>query len=328
MSQVVSNKLLCYNVKSVSRRDNQLTIRNFRWEDIPALAELENRLLRTPHASIAPKKRFVTEFLGQPNLSPEKDLFLYESHGALRGYGLIFPEPSISRSVLMMKAHPEADAAVVEEALLNAALRRAGGLEADVLQVQTRPDSAQSRLLERRGFRHVRTYWSMGWEIQGLPEVETPEGSFFRSYGQEGDAEALTEIQNAAFGGSWGFAPNTPQEIAYRAEMSVTSHDGIIFLCQGETVCGYCWTYVMGDAGNRVGIIFMIGIHPDYRRRRLGKPLLTAGLNYLASLGVDRVELEVDGANTPATRLYFSLGFTKVSESYWFESVLGSGGSG
>ena len=141
MSQVVSNKLLCYNVKSVSRRDNQLTIRNFRWEDVPALAELENRLLRMPHASIAPKTRFVTEFLGQPNLSPEKDLFLYESHGALRGYGLIFPELSISRSVLMMKAHPDSDASVVEEALLDAALRRAGGLEADVLQVQTRPDS-------------------------------------------------------------------------------------------------------------------------------------------------------------------------------------------
>ena len=194
-----------------------------------------------------------------------------------------------------------------------------------MLHVQTRPSSSQSRLLERRGFRHVRTYWGMGWEIQQLPPFETPEGSHFRSFGMEGDAEALTHIQNAAFGGSWGFAPNTPEEIAYRAEMSVTSHDGILFLCQGETVCGYCWTYVMGDAAKRVGIIFMIGIHPDFRRRRLGKPLLAAGLNFLASLGVDHVELEVDGANTPATRLYFSMGFTKVSESYWFESALGAG---
>ena len=117
--------------------------------------------------------------------------------------------------------------------------------------------------------------------------------------------------------------PNTSQEIAYRAEMSVTSHDGIIFLCEGETVYGYCWTYLAGDADKRVGIIFMIGIHPVYRRRRLGKPLLTAGLKYLASLGVDHVELEVDGANTPATRLYFSLGFTKVSESHWFEAAPG-----
>ena len=300
-----------------------MTIRNFRWEDVPALAELDNRLLQSPHATLAPKKRFVTEFLGQPNLNPQADLFLYETQGSLRGYGLIFPEPSINRSVLMLKTHPDADASRVEETLLNAALRRAGKLGADVLQVQTWPDSPQSRLLLRRGFRHVRTYWGMGWEIQDLPSIETPEGCSFRSYGHDGDAEALTEIQNAAFGGSWGFAPNTPEEIAYRAEMSVTSHDGIIFLCEGETVCGYCWTYLMGDAATRVGIIFMIGIHPDYRRRRLGKPLLTAGLEYLASLGVDRVELEVDGANTPATRLYFSLGFTKVSESYWYEAALG-----
>ncbi len=302
-----------------------MTTRNFRWEDVPALADLDNRLLQSPHATPAPKQRFVSEFLGQPNLNPEADLFLYESAGNLQGYGLIFPEPAISRSVLMLKTHPDTDASEVEGALLETAVRRAGELGARVLQIQTMPDSHQSRLLLRRGFRHVRTYWTMGWRIQELPTAEPPEGCVFRSYGKDGDAEALTEIQNAAFGGSWGFAPNTPQEIAYRADMSVTSHDGIVFLCQGETVCGYCWTYVMGDSAKRVGIIFMIGIHPDFRRRRLGRPLLTAGLEYLASLGVDHVELEVDGANTPATRLYLSLGFTKDSESYWYEADLNPG---
>ena len=300
-----------------------MTIRNFRWEDAPTLAELENRLLQSSHASTAPKERFVTEFLGQPNLNPEEDLFLYESEGILQGYGLIFHEPAISRTVLMSKTHPDEDASAVEEALLDTALRRAGQLGANVLHVQAKPNSPQSDLLLRRGFQHIRTYWTMGWEIQDLPPAEPPQGCSFRSYGQEGDAEALTDIQNAAFGGSWGFAPNTSQEIAYRAEMSVTSHDGIIFLCEGETVYGYCWTYLAGDADKQVGIIFMIGIHPVYRRRRLGKPLLTVGLKYLASLGVDHVELEVDGANTPATRLYFSLGFTKVSESHWFEAAPG-----
>ena len=300
-----------------------MTIRNFRWEDAPTLAELENRLLQSPHASTAPKERFVTEFLGQPNLNPEEDLFLYESEGILQGYGLIFHEPAISRTVLMSKTHPDADPSAVEEALLDTTLRRAGQLGANVLHVQAKPNSLQSDLLLQRGFQHIRTYWTMGWEIQDLPMADPPEGCSFRSYGREGDAEALADIQNAAFGGSWGFALNTPQEIAYRAEMSVTSHDGIIFLCEGETVYGYCWTYLTGDADKRVGIIFMIGIHPVYRRRRLGKPLLTAGLKYLASLGVAHVELEVDGANTPATRLYFSLGFTKVSESHWFEAAPG-----
>ena len=301
-----------------------LSIRNFRWDDVPALAELENRLLQSPHASTTPKERFVTEFLGQPNLSPEDDLFICEQDGSLQGFGLIFPEPAINRSVLMMKAQPGADASEVEAVLLERALTRATRLNAHVLQVQTKPGSPQRDMLQSRGFEHVRTYWNMGWEIQNLPDIDTPAGGCFRSYGQEGDAETLTDIQNASFGGSWGFAPNTPQEIAYRADMSVTSHDGIIFLCQGETVCGYCWTYLMGDAAKRVGIIFMIGIHPEFRRQRLGKPLLAAGLEYLGNLGVDHVELEVDGANTPAIRLYYSLGFTKISESHWFEVALGA----
>ena len=149
-----------------------MTIRNFRWEDAPSLAELENRLLQSPHASTAPKERFVTEFLGQPNLNPEEDLFLYESEGILQGYGLIFHEPAISRTVLMSKTHPNADASTVEEALLDTALRRGGQLGANVLHVQAKPNSPQSDLLLRRDFQHIRTYWTMGWEIQDLPPAD------------------------------------------------------------------------------------------------------------------------------------------------------------
>ena len=291
---------------------------------MPAIADLENRLLETPHSSPSPTQEFVKEFLEQPNLNPEEDLFLYEVGGALKAYGLIFPEPSIKRSVLMLKTHSGDRSPEVEDSLIQRALQRATELKADVLHVQAPQDSTLSRLLRDKGFNHVRAYWTMRWNIRELPPTAAPEGCSFRSYGRDGDAETLTTIQNAAFGGSWGFAPNTSQEISYRAGMSITSHEGIIFLSRGESVCGYCWTYIMGDAKRRVGTIFMIGIHPSQRRQRLGNPLLSVGLEYLTSQNVDYVELEVDGANSPATRLYLSTGFRKVAEHHWFETSLGA----
>ena len=190
-----------------------MTIRNFRWEDAPSLAELENRLLQSPHASTAPKERFVTEFLGQPNLNPEEDLFLYESEGILQGYGLIFHEPAISRTVLMSKTHPNADASTVEEALLDTALRRGGQLGANVLHVQAKPNSPQSDLLLRQDFQHIRTYWTMGWEIQDLPPADPPEGCSFRSYGREGDAEALRTSRTPPLAAAGGSPPTPPRKL-------------------------------------------------------------------------------------------------------------------
>ncbi len=288
---------------------------------MPAVADLENRLLETPHFSPSPKHEFLKDFLGQPNLNPEENLFLYEAGGALKGYGLVSPEPSIKRSVLILKTPPGNESVEVESALIQRALQRAAELKTTVLHVQALQDSPLSGLLQEKGFNHVRAYWTMRWDIQKLLAAHAPEGCSFRTYGRDGDAETLTIIQNAAFGGSWGFAPNTSQEVSYRADMSITSHEGIIFLSRGETVCGYCWTYITGDAKTKVGIISMIGIHPAYRRQRLGNPLLSVGLQHLTSQNVDYVELEVDGANSPATRLYLSIGFRKVAEYHWFEAA-------
>jgi mycothiol synthase len=68
----------------------------------------------------------------------------------------------------------------------------------------------------------------------------------------------------------------------------------------------------------------MIGVAPDYRGRGLSKPLLVAGMRYLLSAGVSEIGLHVDGANTPAIRLYQSVGFQKIGELNWFEIKLRS----
>ncbi|MCH7605841.1 MAG: hypothetical protein IH962_01685, partial [Chloroflexi bacterium] len=49
-----------------------------------------------------------------------------------------------------------------------------------------------------------------------LPQAGAPTGFSIRSF-QPGDAATLTQIQNEAFTGTWGFAPNTIDQIEYRS---------------------------------------------------------------------------------------------------------------
>ena len=295
-----------------------MVIRNFRWNDIPALVELENRLRQAQGDTSSATEEFLREYLGQPNLRVEENCFLYEVNGRPIGYALVCPEPSTSRSVLELKIHPEYAGQNVERALIQAALRRAVELNAKVLHFQTPQNSFLENLLTTEGFAHVRLYWTMRWDTKNLPSVITPDGFFLRSYDRQEDAENLMRIQNSAFDGTWGFSPNTVEEIRYRANMSITSPQGIIFLCNEETIAGYCWTFVLERHGGTVGVISMIGIDPAYRQQRLGRPLLQAGLKYLSSRGVSYVELEVDSQNGPAVGLYRGMGFEKVMECQWF----------
>ena len=66
----------------------------------------------------------------------------------------------------------------------------------------------------------------------------------------------------------------------------------------------------------------MIGVHPSYRSRGLGQPILAAGMQHLCSNNVDYIKLDVDASNEPAIALYTRVGFRKMMELQWFEALL------
>ncbi len=259
--------------------------------------------------------------LGQPGLDPTENCLVLEQSGQIKGLALIFREFPIGRSIIEVMTTPDLAGSPDEIDLVQRAIAKAESQKLSVAHICVMADSGRGKVLEQAGFTKVRTYLDMLWNMDELAELELPEGYSVLSF-QTGDTPLLTQVQNDAFTGSWGFCPNTEEQIEYRTQMPNTSKDGILFLMEGNSPAGYCWT-VMVPAENGVrGVIGMIGVVPDYRGKGVSRHILQAGMKHLRSIGLAEIGLEVDGNNAPAVGLYESAGFKTVGERHWFERVL------
>lgn len=296
-----------------------MSVRYFTWNDLPDLLEFASQV----QSKGAPQDREITrrnfrEVLEQPWLEPVENCLLLEVDGRIRGYCLIIAELEIKRAVLAPDIAEDLAGSEEEAKLIDRAIARSWELETVVAHLCLSQDSPRRHLLESKGFTLERVYWDMLWNIEWLPQAVLPAGFSIGAF-QPGDAATLTQIQNDAFTGTWGFAPNTIDQIEYRSSMSNTAHAGILFLYSGDQIAGYCWTCFAPSDGKLKGIIGMIGVSPDFRGRGFSKPLLVAGMEYLKSAGAAEIGLHVDGINAPAIALYQSVGFQKVGELHWYE---------
>ena len=80
-------------------------------------------------------------------------------------------------------------------------------------------------------------------------------------------------------------------------------------------VVGYLCRWLTGEALE----IQNVAVHPDWRRRSIGRRLVEHALAEAAAAGADRALLEVRRSNFPALTLYHMLGFreTAVRHQYY-----------
>ena len=302
------------------------TIRRFLWKDVEQLTHIFNDINGISDTEKAFDVEFMRQFLSQPSCQPEDHCFVADRDGSLAGFALVAVELPISRAVVsggVLTRHRQQG---IGRALLRAATEHAQAFEVSVLHVEVQSGAAQAtRILESEGFYRVKRFWQMIWEEDEAPELKLPEGFSLRPFRHEEDEQELTDLQNSAFGENWGFSPNTVEEIAARARLGRVDLDGIIFILDGSRPAAYNWTLRAANEHTSTGWIAMTGVHPDYRGRRLGRAVVTAGMQHLKRRGVDRIELEVDSENDAARELYLKLGFRKDRETVWFEKQLAKG---
>ncbi|MDR2414331.1 MAG: GNAT family N-acetyltransferase [Odoribacteraceae bacterium] len=99
----------------------------------------------------------------------------------------------------------------------------------------------------------------------------------------------------------------------------ITRAKGIVLVARvnGMVVGGIvCLTH----AGWKRAHVYYLAVHPDWRRRHVGRRLLKAAINYAYSEGMVAVTLEVKKDNEPAFCLYRGSGFSiqKLLLDYYF----------
>ena len=295
---------------------------------LPALLDLVESLNDWGSQGRDLGRKIFQELLEQPWLDLQANCWVLEDQDSVKGFCLVHREPPIGRAVIQMEVDPKLGGGVQEAELLDTAARHSRNWGAKVAHLCIPAGSNRAALLRERGFANARSYTNMLWQGAHLQAWSPAKGYHIRSY-FPGDEGLLTQVQNAAFGESWGFCPNTVDQIKYRADMSNTRHQGILFIFhreeqQEEQACcekpaGYCWTCLVPVPQGLKGIIGMIGVVPEFRGRGVSKSILLAGMDYLQSEGATDIGLEVDSSNTPAIRLYTSVGFERTSELHWFE---------
>jgi mycothiol synthase len=176
--------------------------------------------------------------------------------------------------------------------------------------------------------RPVRTYQQL--EYHPAPSYlrgdfrPLPDGYSTRTLDGVGEAAILRELQNICFLGLWGYAPNNDEDIAASLSLPGQGPENVLLLGEeGRPPEAYVWMQLVPSAGMAVGVIGMLGVHPDARGKGFGAVIGTAGIRNLRGRGAGVVKLEVDKANTPAKRIYRDLGFQERTESVWYELQIG-----
>ena len=306
--------------------DFPYNIRNYQPADFNkyVLLYAEAEKLEPSGRCVSPQ--FVAEQLQRPNYSPEQDLFIAEAGNDIVGYLSVTPELTIGRIVLDCWVHPEHRRRGIATKLLSYATNLAKELGANVAHVNIAEDNRVAvRVLSRLGFNPVRRFLELRLDIADVGRIDIDPAAICCRYLQLGEENRLTQLQNRAFAGTWGYNPNTEEEIAFRISSSNCSLDDIILLCEGNKAIGYCWTGISCEKGvpsTRTGRILMLGVDPDYRGKGIGKKLVLAGLANLKRKGLQIAELTADSENKTACTLYKSLGFKVRIKTYWYEKAI------
>lgn len=307
--------------------DSSCIIRNFRIDDFSQYLDLHIETERADRSGRFLTQGVLAESLKRPNYSPEQDLFLAESRGKIIGFCDLTPELVVGRVLLDFLVHPEHRRKGVATKLIQHALESSKEYGVDVAHVDVPETNLSAQhMLSHLGFRFIRRFFEMERALDEISPADTAPGLTSRSL-EEGEEHKLTKLQNRFFADTWGFNPNTIEEIIYCINTSGCSPEDVILLCRDGRPVGYCWTKIDAKKNAALGVnkgrIHMMGIDPDLRGKGLGKALLHAGLSYLKKKEIEITELTVDSQNSPACALYKSFGFEIRSVTLWYEKTLG-----
>ncbi len=144
-----------------------------------------------------------------------------------------------------------------------------------------------------------------------LPDPQLPPGITVRAFRPGEDDTAWLEVNAAAFAHHPEQGSLTQRDLDDRKAEPWFDPAGFFLAVREDDgrIAGFHWTKV--HAAERLGEVYVLGVHPDAQGSGLGKALTVIGLRHLAEdRGLPAAMLYVDADNTAAVTVYERLGFT------------------
>lgn len=139
------------------------------------------------------------------------------------------------------------------------------------------------------------------------PPISLPAGYTLR-IARGDEAEAIGALHGAAFGSTWssGEYAALMDGFGYRPE-----HEWLVVAPNGSPA-GFTETWHDPISGR--GLFEPVGVHPDHRRRGVGRALMSRGLTHMAAAGLHTGTVRFDGNNAASRSLYLGAGFEVAHE--------------
>jgi len=303
----------------------RIRVRNYQPADFHKYVLLQAELEKAEPTGRCVSSQFIAQQLGRPNYCPGQDLLVVEIDNVIVGYMDIEAELVISRAVLDCAVVAEHRRKGLATKLFSRVMNRIRELGVKAVHVNIRQDNIGAvKTLTKLGFSLIRQFLELRLDVGHTDKLETHTAVEWR-YLQPGQEDEVARLQNRAFGGAWGYNPNTVETIAFRINQSSSSPRDIVLAYDHGRAVGCCWTGVICEEGIpsvRKGRIHMLGVDPNQRGKGMGRELMVIGLNRLRERGLKVAELTVDAENKAACALYKSLGFNVQARTLWYEKLV------
>lgn len=141
-------------------------------------------------------------------------------------------------------------------------------------------------------------------DLDGLPEMDLPEGVSMRSY-REGDEESWADIVNTGLGGRHT-VQSAREELILRPQFDPL---GLFFVCLNGEPVGTACAWRQTPEERTVGYVHMVCVRPEARGKNLGYLVTLQVLRYFRNHGFASAILDTDDFRIPAIKSYLRLGF-------------------
>lgn len=177
-----------------------------------------------------------------------------------------------------------------------------------------RPDPELTATLRRLGFTLESSLIEMHVALP-ISADPRPSGLQLRPFLPGVDDDAWLEVNRRSFQGHPEQGAWSRGDIAARRAEAWFDPEGFICAWEDRSLAGSCWTKVHHEGGVDRGEIYVIGVDPSQQGKGLGRELVLAGFEHLASCGCREGFLSVRDDNDAALKLYADLGMREQRRS-------------